>query len=147
MAGNFCRLLLLAVLLSACGSTRKCTETEARQFRTDSAGEELKAFQTNNVDLTDLVRTDLDIRIDFVRYDTDKPTNPETGLPPVKETGQVTVDVGRQRDIAVHQRDTSVVEREKTAESVQEDDGRMSVRKEHEETTLPRQWACELVKT
>ena len=103
MVGICCRLLLLVLLMTGCGSSRKAqradtelsvqTETEFRQ----------SVLQATGIRLTDLVKKDMTIHFRWVKYDTDKVPDAEGNYPKAGEgSGEVGFQANGVTDIVLN---------------------------------------------
>lgn len=90
-------LLVLVTILFGCGSSRKAVYSDKNVIREDSTWKNLSYLHGTKVRLTDLVSTDMGIKIRYTRYDTGKPNDDVTGLPPVEEEGEVELDFNQDR--------------------------------------------------
>lgn len=122
--------------LCGCGSSRKTFRSEENIVREDTTWKALSYLHGNKVRLTDMVSTDMGVRIKYIKYDTDKPKDQVTGLPPIKEEGEVTLDFNREQNTDTEVTDSTYVQSDEGSYSQTESDTSTEEIKEREETDI-----------
>lgn len=97
----------LSMLLS-CGSSRKMESSSLNIEEKDSTREEVSILTGTSVQLTDLVKTDVGIKFDWVRYDTDKQPD-EEGRYPVLEEGSGEMEISQEGEHTEVRKDSASV--------------------------------------
>ena len=103
MVGICCRLLLLVLLMTGCGSSRKVQRTDTDvSVKTDTEFRQ-SVLQGSGIRLTDLVRKDMTIHFRWVKYDTDKAPDTEGNYPKAGEgSGEVGFQANGVTDIVLN---------------------------------------------
>ena len=95
MVGICCRLLLLVLLMTGCGSSRKAQQTNTELSVQTETDIRQSVLQGTGIRLTDLVKKDMTIHFRWVKYDTDKAPDAEGNYP---KAGEGSGEVGFQAD-------------------------------------------------
>lgn len=134
---KYTMLVVYALLaLCGCGSSRKVVYSEESIVREDTTWRNVSYLHGMTVRLSDVVGTHAGVKIRYTKYDTDKPSVPETGLPPVLETGEVDVALDQVQNIEVSAVDSTRVQEEAGASSAMQGSTRDRKTTEREETNL-----------
>lgn len=98
------KLLLLGSVLTACGSSQKTSVTDVHDIHRDSVSSVMAYQHTRDSFLTYFVKKHGVVQVHWTEYDTDKPTDPSTGRPPVKAEAkaEIKMDSHQQSAIAVN---------------------------------------------
>lgn len=103
MVGICCRLLLLVLLMSGCGSSRKMQHTETDVSVKTETDISQSVLQGTAIRLTDLVKQDMTIHFRWVQYDTDKAPDAEGNYPKAGEgSGEVDFQADGVTDIVLN---------------------------------------------
>ena len=135
MVGICCRLLLLVLLMTGCGSSRKAQRTDTDVFvKTDTEFRQ-SVLQGTGIRLTDLVKKDMTIHFRWVEYDTDKAPDAEGNYPKAGEgSGEVDFQADGVTDIVLNDSTRTNTEVQRSGEvDVKE---RSQNESEHEETDI-----------
>ncbi len=109
MVGICCRLLLLVLLMTGCGSSRKAQRTDTEvSVKTDTEFRQ-SVLQGTGIRLTDFVKKDMTIRFHWVKFDTDKKPDAEGNYPKMGE-GSGEVDFHEDEILDMEQNDSTQVE-------------------------------------
>lgn len=111
MAGIYCRLFLLVLLLCGCGSSRKTERSDTAVSEQTEAELHQTAFQASGIRLTDFVKKDMTIRFHWVKFDTDKKPDAEGNYPKMGE-GSGEVELHEDEALNMEQNDSTQVEAE-----------------------------------
>ena len=109
MVGNYCRWLLLVLLMVSCGSSRKTERSDTAVSIKTGAELHQTAFQSSGIRLTDFVKKDMTIRFHWVKFDTDKKPDAEGNYPKMGE-GSGEVDFHEDEVLDIEQNDSTQVE-------------------------------------
>ena len=109
MVGNYCRWLLLVLLMVSCGSSRKTERSDTAVSIKTGAELHQTAFQSSGIRLTDFVKKDMTIRFHWVKFDTDKKPDAEGNYPKMGE-GSGEVDFHEDEVLDMEQNDSTQVE-------------------------------------
>ena len=135
MVGICCRLLLLILLLSGCGSSRKMQHTETDVSVKTETDIRQSVLQGTVIRLTDLVKQDMTIRFRWVLYDTDKAPDAEGNYPKAGE-GSGEVDIHADKILDIAQCDSTQVETEADFSHEAESEKHTQIESEREETDI-----------
>ncbi len=135
MVGICCRLLLLVLLMTGCGSSRKAQRTDTEvSVKTDTEFRQ-SVLQGTGIRLTDLVRKDMTIHLRWVKYDTDKAPDAEGNYPKSGEgSGEVGFHANGVTDIVLNDSTRTDTEVQRSGEAKSEEHTQNE--SEHEETDI-----------
>lgn len=74
---------VITYILTACGSAKSTTSERTHATQTDSAASYYAAYDLSRLDWVRLIESNSSRNVTLRRYDTSKPADPVTGLPPV----------------------------------------------------------------
>ena len=109
MVGNYCRWLLLVLLMASCGISRKTERSDTAVSVQTGAELHQTAFQGSGIRLTDFVKKDMTIRFHWVKFDTDKKPDAEGNYPKMGE-GSGEVELHEDEVLDMEQNDSTQVE-------------------------------------
>lgn len=143
MVGNYCRLLLLVLLLCSCGSSRLMQQTDTAVSVQNDAEIRQLAFHGSQIKLTDLVKTDMTIRFHWVKFDTDKEPDAQGNYPKEAE-GDGVIDFKGVEELDIIQNDSTQVETEADFSHEEEAEEHSQSESKIEETTIFEDitWLC-----
>lgn len=103
MVGICCRLLLLVLLMTGCGSSRKAQRTDTDVSVKTETDIRQSVLQGAGIRLTDLVKKNMTIHFRWVKYDTDKAPDAEGNYPKAGEgSGEVGFQANGVTDIVLN---------------------------------------------
>lgn len=104
-------MLILLFIMTGCTSKRSSianTVIEQEEIKE----EKLSILAGRDIKLSDLIETDMGIRINYVRYDSSKPPDSTTNKPPVIEEGSVDLTLNQKHESGSNIRDSTTVNSE-----------------------------------
>ena len=143
MVGNYCRWLLLVLLMASCGSSRKTERSDTAVSVQTGAELHQTAFQTSGIRLTDFVKKDMTIRFHWVKFDTNKSPDAQGNYPKEAE-GEGEIDFKGIEELDITQNDSTQVETEADFSHEAEAEAHSQSESEREETKMfgDIAWLC-----
>lgn len=129
-------LVALVAILFGCGSSKTTVISEENIVHEDTTWKNLSYLHGMKVKLTDMVSTDMGVRIRYTKYDTSKPKDKETGLPPVEEEGEIGLDFNQEQKTDADVADSTQFQSDGGSSSRTESDKSTEEVKEREETNV-----------
>lgn len=114
-------MMLLLLMATACNS-KKTMVSETVSERNVRESEKMNSVQETDIRLTDLIRTDCGIRINYTRYDSSKPPDSLTNRPPVIEDGNIDITFNQEQNTNVDVDDRKSVDTDKKKEETEREE-------------------------
>lgn len=143
MVGICCRLLLLVLLMTSCGSSRKVEQTETDVNIKTEAELRQSLFHGSQIKLTDFVKKDMSIRFHWVKFDTDKEPDVQGNYPKESE-GDGVIDFQETGEFDISKVDSTRTEDRLELSNEAEAQEHSQSESEIEETTIFEDitWLC-----
>ena len=115
-------MILLALLTTTGCNCKKSVVSETIVNRNVRESEKINSVQETSVRLSDLIRTDCGIRINYTRYDSSKPPDSVTNKPPIVEDGEIDITFNQEQKTNVCIEDNKAVDTDKEKDETEREE-------------------------
>lgn len=115
-------MILLALLTTTGCNCKKSVVSETVVERNVRESEKINSVQEMSVRLSDLIRTDCGIRINYTRYDSSKPPDSATNKPPIVEDGEIDITFNQEQNTNVGIEDNKAVDTDKEKDETEREE-------------------------
>lgn len=115
-------MILLALLTTTGCNCKKSVVSETIVNRNVRESEKINSVQETSVRLSDLIRTDCGIRINYTRYDSSKPPDSVTNKPPIVEDGEIDITFNQEQKTNVCIEDNKAVDSDKEKDETEREE-------------------------